>query len=305
MKKISKLYKNKDVQLWAGMIIGSIVYSFGIVFVLDLGEFFAGGVTGIAQVITSALAKFVFPGTNLNGVKSVLIILINIPLFLIGWRGVSKRFAIASLCSVGFQSLLIAGFEWIQDSVGDPLYQLAENGDILTLAILGGLLTGAGCGICLKYGCSTGGMDILSQFVSLKKNISFAKFTFMIDLIIIISSIFVGSPVTAVYTIIRMILSVLVLDKIHTIYKNMKISIVTDKRDEMRQALLKQSNHGITIYDAQGGYSLQPKYVLESVISSFESFEISRIAREVDPKCFITYTSIKKIEGLYNQSVIV
>ena len=296
--------KNKDVQLWAGMIIGSVIYSFGIVFVLNLGEFYAGGVTGIAQIVATAVGKI--PNMpDLTGVTSTVIILVNFPLFLIGWRGVSKRFAIASIGSVVLQALVIWLFEEAQRLGFDPLKDIAANGDILTLSILGGLITGAGCGICLKYGSSSGGMDIVSQYVSLKKKISFSKFTLIIDFIIIAGSIVVtGKIETAVYTIIRMIISVLVLDKIHTIYKNMKISIVTDNKDEMRDALVSQINHALTIYEAEGGYSKKKKYVIESVISSYESFEVSRIARQVDPKCFVTYTSIKKIEGLFNHNVI-
>jgi len=292
--------KKRNVQLWFGMALGSLIYSIGIVFALDLGNFFAGGVTGISQIITAALEK-VFQ-TDLNGVKSIFIVLINIPLILIGWRGVSKNFAIASVCSVGLQSLLIAAFEYLQVYGFDPFREL-EN-DVLTLAILGGLLTGVGQGICLKFGSSSGGLDILSQYMSLNKQISFSKFTLIIDFLIIMGAMWVGSPVTAVYTIIRMIISVLVIDKIHTIYKHMKISIVTDKKEEIRAALIKQSNHGVTIYNAEGGYSKQPKYVLESVISSYESFETSKVVRDIDPKCFITYTSIKKIEGSFNKNVI-
>lgn len=300
MKFLSEIIKNRNVQLWFGMALGSLIYSIGIVFALDLGNFFAGGVTGISQIITTALEKLF--GADLNGVKSVLIVVINIPLILIGWKGVSRNFAIASVCSVGLQSLLIAAFEYLQDYGFNPFIEMQS--DVLTLAILGGLLTGVGQGICLKFGSSSGGLDILSQYMSLNKRISFSKFTLIIDFLIIAGAVWVGSPVTAVYTIIRMIISVLVLDKIHTIYKYMKISIITDKKAEVCDALIKQTNHGITIYEAEGGFTKASRYVLESVISSYESFNFSKIAREVDPKCFITYTSIKKVEGSFNKNVI-
>ena len=83
---MKKILKSKDFQVWFGMIIGSIIYSFGIVFVLDLGQFYASGVTGTAQIITSILQNTLNNGNTLVGVKSAFIIGINLPLFLIGWR---------------------------------------------------------------------------------------------------------------------------------------------------------------------------------------------------------------------------
>lgn len=309
---IKKILTNKDVKVWLGMIVGSVIYCLGVVFVLDLGQFYAGGVTGISQIISNAVQKFVDAEAHPDlyqfakvGLKSALIVVINAPLFLIGWRGVSKRFAIVSLGSVLLQTALIALFEVIRFNGFDPLIGIADEGHVIVLSIFGGLITGAGCGICLKYGASTGGMDILSQYVSLKKHISFAKFTLIIDIVIIGSAILVsGGLETGIYTIIRMIVHVITLDKIHTIYNHMKVSIVTDNLEEMRTKLLEVSHHGITIYEATGGFSQTKKYVLESVVSSYEEFEINKAARQADPHCFITYTAIKKIDGKFNLRVI-
>ena len=309
---VKKFLSNKDVKVWLGMIVGSIIYCIGVVFVLDLGQFYAGGVTGISQIISNAVQKFVNAETHPElyqfakvGLKSALIVVINAPLFLIGWRGVSKRFAIVSLGSVLLQTALIALFEYIRFNFNTDLIfdDLAEH--TIVLAIFGGLITGSGCGICLKYGASSGGMDILSQYVSLKKHISFAKFTLIIDIIIIGSAILVSGGIeTGIYTIIRMIVHIIALDKIHTIYNRMKVSIVTDKVEEMRLALLSVSHHGITIYEATGGYSMTKKYVLESVILSYEEYDINKACREADPNCFITYTAIKKTDGKFNLKVI-
>ena len=264
---IKKILTNKDVKVWLGMIVGSVIYCLGVVFVLDLGQFYAGGVTGISQIISNAVQKFVDAEAHPDlyqfakvGLKSALIVVINAPLFLIGWRGVSKRVAIVSLGSVLLQTALIALFEVIRFNGFDPLIGIADEGHVIVLSIFGGLITGAGCCICLKYGASTGGMDILSQYVSLKKHISFAKFTLIIDIVIIGSAILVsGGLETGIYTIIRMIVHVITLDKIHTIYNHMKVSIVTDNLEEMRTKLLEVSHHGITIYEATGGFSQTKK----------------------------------------------
>ena len=94
------------------------------------------------------------------------------------------------------------------------------------------------------------------------------------------------------------------MDKVHTVYNYQKISIVTSMREEMREALVKHFAHGITIYDAQGGYSGDKKYVLESIVLTFEIEEYRKIVRKVDPNVFMSFTSIKGIDGRYNKKVI-
>jgi uncharacterized membrane-anchored protein YitT (DUF2179 family) len=270
-----------------------------------LGQFYAGGVTGFSQLLSNFLALF-----DIRISKSIFIALLNIPLFIIGWRGVSKRFAILSVCSVALQAALIAVLEHFASIGFNPFQKVfLENGEMspgtyLTLAVLGGLVTGIGSGISLRSGASTGGMDIVSQYFSFKKSIPFTTFSLAADGTIIILSAFVGNLRTAVYTIIRLIITLLVLDKIHTIYKYMRVEIITAKGEEMRSALLANFNHGVTIYRAVGGYTGQERTVLESVVSSFEAEEYKNLALKIDRNAFITFTAIKQVYGLFHRNVI-
>jgi uncharacterized membrane-anchored protein YitT (DUF2179 family) len=84
----------------------------------------------------------------------------------------------------------------------------------------------------------------------------------------------------------------------------MKVSIITEEKDRMREELIARFNHGITIYSAVGGYTNKTKYVLETVVSSYEAEEYKNIAMQIDPHCFITYTGIKQIYGLFNRNAI-
>lgn len=300
MKNIISFFKRRNVSVVTGMLIGTIIYCIGIVWILDLGSFYAGGITGITQVLESIYVEIT--GNTIIGFKSIFIALLNIPLFLIGWKGVSRRFAILSLSSVLMQMAFIAFLEYLSGIGINPFQEMKE--DFLALSILGGLVTGAGCGLALRAGSSTGGMDIISQYVSIKKNISFAKFSMSVDLMIILFASLFGSVRIAAYTIIRLIISVLVLDKIHTIYKYMKVTIITEEKNRMREALISKFNHGITIYTAVGGYTNTTKYSLDAVVSSYEAEEYKTIAKNIDPNCFITYTGIKQIYGFFNRNII-
>lgn len=292
--------KKRIISASIGMVIGTTIYCFGVVFILRLGSFYASGVTGIAQLLSEIIDKIF--NSNFSYFMSVFIGLFNIPLFLIGWNGVSKKFAVLSLASVGLQVVLNTIFQYIYNKYGSPFDSLADNR--LLLAILGGLVNGVGMGIALRCGSSTGGMDIVSQYLSFKKKTPFTKISFTINFVIIFVGGVVNGIETAAYTIVNLIICILVLDKIHTIYKFMKISIITEEKGRMREELVKKFNHGVTIYPVIGGYSNAPKYVLESIVSSYEINDYRDIAKMVDPHCFISYTNIKGIDGNFNQNTI-
>lgn len=306
MSKIINFLKSKDFSFYARMVIGTIIYCFGIVFILDLGEFYAGGITGGAQLITDIIKKFF--EIDLVGVKSIFVGLLNFPLFLIAWKGVSKKFAVASLISVLMQMALIALFELMFNNGFNPFINLVKDGmnpgTMLCLAILGGLVTGVGQAICLKGGASTGGTDVISQYLSLTKQKSFVAVSFSIDLCIILVAAIVFEVDIAVYTIIRMIICTLTLDKMYTAYSYTKIVIITEEKQRMRDALVNHVNHGVTIYPATGGFSNKPKYVFEMIVWSFETAECLRLVKNVDSNCFVSTLGVKKVEGPFKVNVI-
>ncbi len=317
MKLNSVIKKNRFLISILGMIFGTIIYCFAIVFILDFGQFYAGGVTGISQLFANAF-KIPF-------LKSVVTALINIPLFIIGWKGVSKRFAILSLSSTILQVILFAFFDWLKaDFDFNPFNSLAvtlSNGELIigqvvgdsnarvinlvVFAMLGGFLTGAGCGIALRVGSSTGGMDIVSQRVSLKAGIPFVAISGTIDFLIILAGTIIAKDISvAVYTLIRLFAHIITLDKIHTIYKFQKITIITKYKEELRDALLKQFEHSMTIFPVIGGYTAESKWCFEIIALTFEVEDYRETILKVDPHAFITYTSLKGISGNYRKKVI-
>lgn len=300
MLNFSRIIKNKDLRVTLAMIIGTLIYCFSVVFILDLGEFYAGGVTGVSQLLSRILQKL---GVTVS--KSIFIALFNIPLFVIGFRGVSKKFAYLSLGSILVQVISVYGFEVMRDKAGLDLFAKSLGDEKIILAIFGGLMCGIGSGISLRSGASTGGLDIISQYLSFKKNMSFTSVSLTIDAIIItLGGVVAGDVRIAVYTLIRLIIHILVLDRIHTVYNFMKIQVVSPKKEELRQELLARFNHGITIYKAQGGYTGQDLYVLEIIVSSFEVADYKTVIKKVDQKAFISVAAVKEIDGNFNKNVI-
>ena len=298
---MKKMFHNRVFLSWMGMTVGSLLYCFVIVFILDKGEFYAGGVTGICQII----ANNIFHRPIL---KSILVASANIPLFLIGYKKVSKRFAILSLASVLLQTIALFLFQKIYDNGFDPFKNFVGDDSYgkVTLSVLGGVLAGLACGITLKYGASTGGMDIVSQAFSFKTDKSFAYVSFSLDLVVVVLGIAVNNfnINVGIYTIIRMAMSHIVLDRIYKIYNYHKITIITKNVDEVNKAIIERFDHGITIIQAKGGYSGETKYVLECVCLSYEVEEYRRLLKNVDPKAFIYLEVIKGIQGKFKKKAI-
>ena len=308
MAKIKKLFQNRLIRCIVGTVVGSLIYCFSIVFILNKCEFYAGGISGISQILALKIL-------NMPALQSIFITVFNIPLFVVGWRKVSKRFAILSLVSVGLQALFIYGFELLYSAGFDPFKGIVQevtntDGNVvevgkITLAVIGGILCGAGCAIPLRSGASTGGTDIISQAFAFNSNTPFTYISGTIDAIIIVLGTILGGDISVgVYTIIRLIVHVITLDKIHTIYKFQKVTIVTETPDKIADAILARFPHGITIFKGMGAYTKRERYVLDSVIFTYELDEYKRIIKENDAHAFIYFTAIKGISGNFIRRAI-
>ncbi len=258
-----------------------------------------------------------------------------------GWRGVSKRYAALTVTSIVVQTisttifsnftvtpfvdLLTGGGEGLIDAFQngmlnvfdmspeklarinyfkEHIFDSDQTGVRIVLAVIGGGLTGFAASICLKAGGSTGGVDIVSSFLQMKKRVSFTKYSTIIDVTIIsISALF--SVQNVIYTLLRMFVYVMVIDKVYSSYKITRIEIITTKGEELRKTLIGKFHHGITIFDAIGGYSLANRQVLETYVSKYEVDDYLRTIHLVDPGAFVVTTKVKIAGGKYIQKTIV
>ena len=266
------------------MIIGVFVYVLALNMFISPANLYTGGVTGIAQLII-AFASSAF-GIQLS--LGVLILLFNVPLLYLAWRSIGKRFALLSILTVVLQSVVL---ELI------PMGKFSE--DILLNAVFGGVLIGVGIGMILKIGASTGGTDIVFQYLSMKFNGSFGKYSFAINAIIILIAGLTQGWETALYTIISIYITSVVIDKIHTVHQNLTLYIVTSKEDEMIKTLQQQLYRGITILEGRGAYSKNDKSVLMMVLSSYELYEALAVIKMVDEQAFTNVVQSEMVQGYF------
>lgn len=363
-----KVQLKKKIKAYIGVILGTIIYSVGVVWILRLGGFFSGGATGASQLIVGLFEKF-SPGTDITRFISnnlgTFILLINIPLFLLGWKGVSKHFVILTAVSIILQTVLmnllsmytISPFVFlVQDGAIQGLvngytentletYGVAKEvleflrvdstdlidiirsgsfniyksdlayeaqsffsahmstGTRLLLAVIGGFVCGLGAAICLKSGGSTGGMDIVANYLQVKKQLPFTKIQSTVDTIIILSSVII-SVENVLFTLVRLVVYMTTIDRVYKTYKTNRIEIVTSKPEELRVALLTYLGHGLTIYQCIGGFTNSAKSTIVVYASSFETPLYVEAVKEVDPKAFISVTKTLMIKGNYVQKTI-
>jgi uncharacterized membrane-anchored protein YitT (DUF2179 family) len=220
----------------------------------------------------------------------------NIPLFVLGWFGVSKRFTIYSIISVVITTLFMGLI---------PIVSTGISQDPFLSAVVGGLLIGLGTGIALKAGTSTGGIDIIAQYLSLKKGISFGIISLVINLIICISGgLIIGSLAVISYTIIRLIVATIITDRIHTGYNYQGVNIVTKNKEDVVNVIIHKINRGVTLMKVVGAYTGEEKTMIYVVISSYEMHALVAVIRKVDPGAFITTSPIKNVYGMFKRRTI-
>ena len=297
------------------VILANTLLAFATVWLLEPAKLYAGGATGVAQLIKRLFER----GGLLKDVNlGWFIFAVNIPITIIGIKFVSKKFAFYSVIAVLVQTvatILIpksSPFTELQtqieaaiasgNQIGIELY-----GGILTLAICGGVLAGIASGIALKFGTSTGGIDVVAQALALKKNISIGIFTTSLNVIIAIvgGAILQGSWIIALYTIIRMVLNGLVIDKIHTSYTYTALHIFSKQSYQIAQEIMETLHRGCTYENVTGAYSGENEVEVYCVLSTYEVEKAMKIIHKHDPNAFVTLSPVKGINGKFIKNSIV
>ncbi len=297
MTKKRFLVETKNLFL---VVLFTLIYGFGVIWFLEQATppLYTGGIPGLAQLVRSMLIQWANfdPGDIFLG---LFVFIANIPIIILGWIGVSKRFTIYSLISVVIQSTIMGFIP--RDNFG-----ITEGLDPFTLAVIGGIITGIGIGGALKFGSSTGGVDVIAQHYSFKKGISVGFISMIINgLIAIMGGIVYGSGAVAIYTVIRIIITTLVTDKVHTSYNFLKVEIITFYSEELLQELLVKIHRGITLLEVKGGYQMTEKSMLVVAISTYELTQLKEIVLKSDPQAFVMVQPIRHILGNFKRKPIV
>lgn len=243
-------------------------------------QILTGGVAGIAIVINHYIP--------IN--TGWIILLINLPLFVLGYFYLGRRFMFLTIYSV---ILLSVSMRFI------PVQ--AFNNDILLSSIFGGVIFGFAVGGNIRFGGSAGGVDIISVILAKKKDMSVGNLITFLNYAIVLVSAFVFGADKTLYTLFAIFASGKAVDSIHTNHTKLTVTIVTEKWKELSHALINLHLRGVTLTDAEGGYSHQSKKVLTTVITKYELSETKEAIRKNDPAAFVHITRAIEVMGNFRK----
>ncbi|TGA97125.1 YitT family protein [Sporolactobacillus shoreae] len=279
------MFVYQEVKVLTIVVVGAVLNAAALNLFLIPARVLSGGVTGIAQLISALLEP-----TPFHLSTGILLLLLNIPVAYAGWIKVGHRFTFYSLISVVATTLFMMLI---------PVRPLTN--DILLNAVFGGVVQATGVGLTLKFGASTGGMDIVAMILSRAKDRPIGFYMFALNAIIILSAGFFFGWRRALYTLLQLYVSIRVIDAIHTRYVKLTAWIVTGKAKEVQQAIYSRLNRGITKIPAKGGFTNQDKDVLMIVITRYELYDLKRVITEVDSRAFTNVVETTAVFGLFRK----
>ena len=268
------------------VLIGALLNAMAMNFFLIPANVYASGFTGIAQLLSSILHEF----TPFELSTGILLFLLNIPVIILGWKKVGKSFTIYSFISVLLSTLFLELL---------PIIHVSK--DILLNAVFGGVIAAVGGGLTLKWGASTGGMDIVAMILSRTNDRPVGTYFFTLNSIIIITAGFLYGWEKALYTLVQLYVSTRVIDAIHTRHEKLTAMIVTKKANELKKAIHSKLTRGITMVPAKGGYTEEEKDMMFIVITRYELFDLQRVINDVDPNAFTNIVETSGILGFFRK----
>lgn len=267
------------------ILIGSAIFSFGIVNINIETHLAEGGFTGITLLLYF-LFKFDPSYSNL---------ILNIPIFFIGWRLLGRTTFLYTLIGTFSVSL----FLWIFQRYEVLNLHLNLQNDMTLAALFAGAFIGIGLGIIFKCGGTTGGVDIIARLAHKYVGWSMGKTMFMFDAVVIVVSILTYlSYREGMYTLVAVFIGAKVIDFMQEgAYAAKGATIISEKNDEIAAKILSEMERGATFLKAVGSYTKVERNVLYCVVAKNEIVKLKNIITSVDPHAFVAVSDVHDVVG--------
>ena len=278
MREYLRTHKREILMAYAQIFIGSVIGAAAYPTFLIPNNIAPGGLTGVATILNYLAGWPV----------GITALVLNIPLFLIGYRTMGKVFAFRSLVATALFTILI-------DIL--PLKPVSE--DPLLGTLFGGVVLGIGLGLILRGGATTGGSDMIARMVHRRFSfITVGMFLFALDfLVVLAAAIFIGGT-EALYAMIDIYVCGRVIDAVMVGFGGNKACFVmTDAWQKITGRVLNEIERGCTLLEAKGAYSGTSRPVVMCVMSRQEMTALKRIVQEEDEKAFMFITEAHEALG--------
>jgi uncharacterized membrane-anchored protein YitT (DUF2179 family) len=261
-----------------------------------------GGVSGLSQITNRLFDVLnILNQVENRSLQAVFYFVFNIPIFILAYTKIGKRFAIFSFINVITTSFFIEVIphDWTQ------LITISE--DLLSRAIIAGFIQGISSSLAYLMDISSGGMDVITVYFANVKSTSVGKFAFAINGVIYLAFTILyllntdsmtGALNAIIFSVIYSFTTSQVVDAINIRNKKTQLQIVTSRTD-LPKILMEKFYHGCTVVQAKGGYTNSVKYIVYMVVSSREVANVVKHIRTVDPESFVDESPSHQVYGKF------
>ena len=272
-------------------VIGAFLFSIAMNFFISPNHLYTGGVLGISQLIRSTVNDLFNLKTSFD-YSGIIYYLINIPLFFVAYRHISKQFFYRTIFTVSLQALMISVL---------PSFKLLD--DILTNVLVGGIIAGTGVGLLLSSGGSTGGTDILGLYLAKKNNhFSVGKIGLFVNIFIFgMAGIRYGIEIM-IYSIIYSAIDNVTLDKMHE--QNIcSTAIIFCKKNPKRinDFIKDELKRDSTYWIGNGGYDNSKTYIIYTALTKYELSRLEKEIKNIDDHIFVVKSEGVGIRGEFKK----
>ncbi len=272
------------------LTIAGIINAFGVTVFIAPVNLYDSGISGTSILLSQLTPEYLS--------LSVFLLLLNVPLFLYGYRrqgSVFTFYAIYAVSIYSFSAWLITDVLPLDVSVASPL----AGQDLLLCAVFGGIISGIGSGMAVRFGGAMDGMEVLAVIYAKKLGITVGTFMMIYNMALyIVCGFILDSWILPLYSIVTYAAALKTVDfVIEGIDRAKAALIVTEQREKVCAALSSEFECGITVTDAKGYYSNSDKTIVYVVVNRFQIGKIKKIVHENDPGAFISITEIADVFG--------
>lgn len=273
--------KYKRIITFLMVILGNCIYALSVKLFVLPANLISCGTTGIALVVNQLL----------NIPMPEFIFVFNILMLALGWLVLGKQFAMTTVLSSLFYPIAL---EVLNRTLGDV--HITDNQ--LLNVLFAGMGLGISLGVVIRGGASTGGMDIPPLILKKLLHIPVSASLWVFDFCIMLCQMTFHPVEDLLYGVLLLITISVSLNKTMLLgTSKTEVKIISEKSDAIRQAILSQVDRGCTMLQGRGGYLGKQTEVIMSIMSNHELPKIERLAREIDPNCFMIISRVTEVWG--------
>jgi len=263
------------------VLVGNVIYALTVKCFVLSANLISCGTTGLAMVVR-----------ELTGLPvSWFVFCFNVAMLALGWMVLGRKFAMTTILSSLMYPL---GLEVLDRLLGEVT--LTDN--MLLTVIFAALGLGLSLGIVLRAGASTGGMDIPPLILKKYFRIPVSASLWVFDFIIMMCQMFFHKPEDLLYGVLLLLIISLTLNKVMLLgTSRTEVKIISPQAHKIRDQILSRVDRGVTLLHGEGGYLHQPTEVILSIVSNHELPKIERLARDIDPDCFMVVSQVTEVWG--------